>query len=119
MNKAGRAPSIDESDWVRLVQIERRLEGEIAAAEADAASRVAAARAQAAAATGDPAALAARAAQEEQDHTARHRDELARLVADADALSQRLAAVPDERIDALARWVVEAALAQTDPTPPP
>ncbi len=109
MNKAGLAPAIDESEWARLVEIECRLEAEIVAAQADAAARVAAARAQAAAA--DPAALAALAADDERADTERHRAELARLDAEADEWLQRLAAVPNERIDNLARWLLEAALA--------
>jgi hypothetical protein len=109
VNKRNLPPPVDESEWARLVEVERRLEAEIAAARTEAARRVAAARV--APVMPDPATLEALAAEEERVDAERHRAALARLDADADALVQRLAAVPAERIDALARWTLDAAIA--------
>jgi len=113
VKQSRRPPPMAESDWTRLVDVEQRLEAEIAAARADATARVAAARADGAAP--DLAQLAAIAAQEERVDTERHLAALARLEADADALVQRLADVADARIDALARWALQAALAGVVP----
>ncbi len=105
-----------DPDWARLLDAERALEAEIAAAQAEARTRVAAARAAAAAAVADPAAVAALAATEERSDVDRQQRELARIDADADAAIGALARDPNPLIDALAQLALDAAL--TDELPP-
>ena len=104
-----------DPDWARLLDTERALEAQIAAAEADARTRVDAARAAAASAVPDPATPAALAAAEEQADVERQRRELARIAADADAAIDALTRAPDALIDTLAQLALDAVL--TDELP--
>jgi len=104
-----------DPDWARLLDTERALEAQIAAAEADARTRVAAARAAAASAVPDPATTAALAAAEEQADVERQRRELARIAAEADTAVRALTQAPDTLIDALAQLALGAVL--TDELP--
>jgi hypothetical protein len=103
-------PMPHDPTWDRLLDVERRLEAEIAAAEADASSRVAQARAACLSAAPDPQALAALAAAQEHADLERQRSELERIAADADAAVRTLATAPDALIDTLARVALDAAI---------
>jgi hypothetical protein len=101
-----------DPDWDRLLDAERRLEAELAAAHAEAQQRVARARAASAAAVPDAVAVAALAAAQEQADTERQRDALDRMAAQADARVRVLAEAPQALIDALAQLALAAALAE-------
>jgi hypothetical protein len=105
------APQTDEPDWVHLVDVERRLEVQSAAAREEARVRVAQARAAIAAAVPDAAATAALAAEEERLDLERHRAEIARLDDEAEALVRSLDLAPDRLVETLARLALDAALA--------
>jgi hypothetical protein len=102
-----------DPDWDRLLDAERRLEAELAAAHAEAVERVAQARS--ASAAPDPAALAAMAEAQEQADAERQRDALAEVAARAEARVRILTQAPDTLIDALAHRVLAAALADELP----
>jgi hypothetical protein len=104
-----------DPDWVRLLDAERALEEQIAAAEADARSRVAQARAAAASATPESDATARLAAAEEQADAEQHRSALAHLAAEADAAVRALTQAPDSLIETLAQVALGAVL--TDDLP--
>ena len=103
-------PLPNDPDWARLLDAERSLESEIAAAQADAQERLARARAAAAAALPDPAALAALADAQELADRERQRRELARIAEQADATVGALIEAPDALIDALAQLALDAVL---------
>lgn len=104
--------------WDRLLEVERRFEAEIAAAEADANSRVAAARAACSSAAPDPHAIAALAAAQEQAERERQRSELERIAGAADTAVRTLATAPDALIDTLARVALDAAITGHEPAAP-
>ncbi len=103
-------PPPNDPDWSRLLDAERRLEAEIAAARTESRERVAQARRTAASAVPDARALAALAAVQEQADMERYRGELAQIAEQADARVRALAQVPDSLIDALARVALDAVL---------
>jgi len=103
-------PLPNDPDWACLLDAERRLEAQIAAAQADARERLAQARAAAAAALPDPAALAALADAQELADRERQRRELARIAEQADATVGALTEAPDALIDALAQLALDAVL---------
>jgi len=114
MNGKFRAPPSDP-DWSRLLDAERRLEAEIAAAQAEALERVAQARSTAASAVPDAGALAALAAAQEQADRERHRGELAQIAERADARVHALTQAADSLIDTLARLALDAVLSDRLP----
>jgi len=103
-------PPPNDPDWSRLLDAERRLEAEIAAAQSEARERVAQARRTAASAVPDARALAAMAAAQEQVDRERHRGELAHIAERADAKVHALTLAPDSLIDTLARLALDAVL---------
>lgn len=109
----------DEPEWARVVETERRLEAEIAAAQRDADARLAQARRDAARAQPDPAQVAAEADAQQAEDQAAHRKVLDRLTEDAERRVRRLGDVPAARVDALARWVLAQALGGEDPKAAP
>jgi len=100
----------NDPDWARLLEAERTLEAQIAAAQAQALERVAKARAAAASALPDAGAFAALAAAQEQADRERQRNRLAQTAAQADATVRALTEAPDSLIDDLARVALDAVL---------
>jgi hypothetical protein len=108
-------PRPNDTVWTHLLDVERKLEAGIAAAQADARARVAQTRAAAESAVPDAQALAALAAAEEQADIDRHRSELARIAEDADSGVRALTEAPGSLIDALAQFALGAVLADAPP----
>lgn len=104
-------PQPNEADWACLLDAERKLEAQIAAAQADAKRRVAQASVAAAAAAPDPAALAALADAQAQADIEQQRSELARLTEQADTRVQALQQTSPAQIDVLAQLALGAVLA--------
>ena len=99
-----------DTDWARLLDAERALEAQIAAAQTDARQRVAQARAAAAAATPDAVAMASLATEQQQVDTDQQRGELAHIAEQADTAARALAQAPDSLVDALACLALDAVL---------
>jgi hypothetical protein len=114
MNGKLRAPPNDP-EWSRLLDAERRLEAEIAAAQAEALERVAQARRIAALPVPDARAVAELAAAQEQADRERHRGELAHIAEQADARVHALTQAPDSLIDTLAGLALDAVLSDRLP----
>ena len=103
-------PQTIEPDWARLLEAERKLEEEIAAAESDARARVAQARATAASAVPESAATARLAAAEEEADLEQQQSELARIAEEGDAAARAFAQAPESLVEELARIALAAAM---------
>jgi hypothetical protein len=106
----------NDADWASLLEVERALEAQIAAARRDAQWRVAQAREAAAAAMPDPQALAVLAAAQERADAQCQRGELERIAEQAHAAVLALTQAPDTLIDALAQQASDAVIADTPAT---
>ncbi len=94
-----------------LVQVERRLDERVQAAEREARARLEAACSEIEAARlRESAQIEAAAAEQERADLEHHRRRLADFVAGHEAALRRLEDLPDSRIDALARAVVAQAI---------
>lgn len=103
-------PLPGDPDWSSLLQAERELEAQIAAAEAQAHGRVAQARAAAASALPDPAAAQALAAAQEQADIARQRRAIEFIDAQVEQRMRALAQLSDAQIETLAQLALDAVL---------
>ena len=103
-------PQAIDPDWARLLEAERKLEEEIAAAESDARARVAEARAAAASAAPEPAATARLAAAEEEADLRHQQSELARIAEEGDAVARAFAQAPESLVEELARIALAAVM---------
>jgi hypothetical protein len=103
-------PPPNDADWAGLLDVERCLEADIAAAQAEARERLAQARLTTESAAPNAGALAALAATQEQADNERQRSEIAQIAEHAAASERGLTEAPASLIDALARLALDAVL---------